>query len=105
MVMLSQAYHYSDFSPAYPVARGFAGIQLLRAEWSTLLLAGLFSIASYGIVLWAMTVAPIALVAALRESSIIIAAMIGMFWFRETGGRWNLMAALIIFLSVIYQKW
>lgn len=99
------------FLQAFPIfgymvyQRGFTGIQRLRAEWRTLLLAGLFSIASYGIVLWAMTVAPIALVAALRETSIIIAALIGLFWLRERGGSRHLMAALVIFLSVVYLKW
>ena len=58
----------------------------------------------YAIVLWAMTQAPIALVATLRETSIIIAALIGMFWFKEQGGWRRIVAAFIIFASVVYLK-
>jgi len=58
----------------------------------------------YTIVLWAMTKAPIALVATLRETSIIIADLIGMFWMKEQGGWKRIVAAIIIFVSVVYLK-
>ena len=38
---------------------------------------------SYGIALWAMTRAPVALVAALRETSVIFAALIGAWLLKE----------------------
>jgi drug/metabolite transporter (DMT)-like permease len=47
-----------------------------RTQWMRGLFGGACSLASYGLVLWAMTRAPIALVAALRESSVVIAAII-----------------------------
>ena len=65
---------------------------------------GFMAYAGYAIVLWAMTQAPIALVATLRETSIIIAALIGMFWFKEQGGWRRIAAAFIIFASVVYLK-
>ena len=43
----------------------------------------LLSGASYGIALWAMTRAPVAIIAALRETSVIFGALIGA-WFRNT---------------------
>jgi drug/metabolite transporter (DMT)-like permease len=54
------------------------------------------SLGSYWIAVWAFTQAPIALVAALRESSILFAALIAAFVLREpvTGWRWA-SAALI----------
>jgi drug/metabolite transporter (DMT)-like permease len=42
------------------------------------LLGGALSLAAYWIVIWAFTVAPIPIVAALRETSILFAALIGM---------------------------
>jgi len=51
-----------------------------------------------------MTKAPIALVATLRETSIIIADLIGMFWMKEQGGWKRIVAAIIIFVSVVYLK-
>jgi hypothetical protein len=54
-----------------PVLRVFTGF------WKEGLLGGALSLASYWIAIWAMTVAPIALVAALRETSVLFAAAIG----------------------------
>ncbi|SHI04037.1 EamA-like transporter family protein [Desulfofustis glycolicus DSM 9705] len=47
-----------------------------RIQWARGLVGGACSLASYGLVLWAMMRAPIALVAALRETSVVIAAII-----------------------------
>ena len=47
--------------------------------------------AAYGIVLWAMTKAPIAVVAALREVSVLFAALIGSLVLKEGFG-WRRMA-------------
>ena len=44
------------------------------------------SLGSYGIALWAMTEAPVALVAALRETSVVFAALIGTLVLREPFG-------------------
>lgn len=46
-------------------------------------LGGLVATTAYAVVLWAMTQAPIAVVAALRESSIVFAVLIGSLWFKE----------------------
>ena len=54
-----------------------------RARWRMGLIGGALSMGSYAIVLWAMTRAPVASVAALRETSVIFAALIGSFVFRE----------------------
>jgi drug/metabolite transporter (DMT)-like permease len=50
------------------------------------LTAGALSMAAYGLVLWAQTRAPLAPVAALRESSIIAGAAIGALFFKERFG-------------------
>lgn len=54
-----------------------------RAHLRTGLIGGTASFAAYGIVVWAFTHAPIALVAALRETSIAFALLIGVFVFNE----------------------
>jgi drug/metabolite transporter (DMT)-like permease len=48
-----------------------------------ILIGGSASFVAYGIVIWAFTQAPIALVTALRETSIIFALLIGVFVLRE----------------------
>jgi drug/metabolite transporter (DMT)-like permease len=47
------------------------------------MLAGGASIGAYFIVLWAMTKAPVAAVSALRETSVLFAALIGAVWLKE----------------------
>lgn len=54
-----------------------------RRFWLRGLVGGGLSAAAYGIVLWAMTRAPVAAVAALRETSVIFAALIGAWLLKE----------------------
>ena len=56
------------------------------ARWPVALVGGFASLAAYGIVLWAMTRAPVAAVAALRETSVLFAALIGVFLLKERFG-------------------
>lgn len=51
--------------------------------WRTGMLGGACTLASYGLALWAMTRAPIALVAALRETSVIFGVIIAALWLKE----------------------
>ncbi len=64
----------------------------------TFLVGGPASFAAYALVVWAFTQAPIALVTALRETSIIAALLIGVFFLKE---RLNLakVVATIVTLS------
>ncbi|MFY8083631.1 MAG: phosphonate utilization protein, partial [Rubrivivax sp.] len=61
--------------------RGPQGRQVLvayaRARWPLAAMGGAASIASYAIALWAMTRAPVASVAALRETSVLFATVLG----------------------------
>ncbi|HEX8956252.1 MAG TPA: EamA family transporter, partial [Burkholderiaceae bacterium] len=68
------------------------------------LLGGAGGIGSYGIVLWAMTRAPIAEVAALRETAILFGALIAMFWLRERMRRRGFIAiALIVAGAMVFR--
>jgi len=58
----------------------------LAARWKLALLASIASFGSYAIALWAMTRAPVATVAALRETSVLFAALIGVLWLKEGFG-------------------
>ena len=55
----------------------------LAGGWMIPLGGGVLSFVSYWIALWAMTLAPIALVAAVRESSVLFAAAIGVVVLKE----------------------
>jgi phosphonate utilization associated putative membrane protein len=54
-----------------------------RARWPVAALAAAASLGSYGIALWAMTKAPVATVAALRETSVLFAALLGVWFLKE----------------------
>ena len=57
-----------------------------RRRWPVSLLGGGASIGSYAIALWAMTRAPVASVAALRETSVLFAALLGTVLLKERFG-------------------
>lgn len=55
----------------------------LRTSWKLGLLAGIVSLLAYWIVIWAMTQAPLALVSAVRETGMVFAVLIGVFFLKE----------------------
>ena len=66
--------------------------------------AAVASYSAYAIAVWAMTVAPIALVAALRETSILFAVLIGWLVFGERMDRQKMLAAGLIVAGVIVTR-
>ncbi len=65
------------------------------------LVGGVISGCAYGLVLFAKTLAPLGLVSALRETSVIFAAMIGVLWFGEGPRARRLIAAGIVALGIV----
>ncbi len=65
------------------------------------LLAGFLTVAAYGAVLWAQTRAPLAEVAALRETGVISAAVIGALFLKEGFGYRRLGAAVVVALGIV----
>lgn len=66
---------------------GRATAAYLKRHWQRGLLGGFCTLASYGLALWAMTQAPIALVAALRETSVVFGTLIAAAWLHERVAR------------------
>jgi phosphonate utilization associated putative membrane protein len=58
----------------------------MRRRWPLALLGTCASLGSYGIALWAMTRAPLAAVAALRETSVLFAVLLGTVLLKERFG-------------------
>jgi drug/metabolite transporter (DMT)-like permease len=77
-------------------SRGGESVRLIRAHLKIGLFGGLISGLAYGIVIWAMSVAPIALVISLRETSVLIAAAIGSLFLKEAFGPRRIAAATVI---------
>lgn len=68
------------------------------------LFAGALAALAYAIVLWAMTQARVAHVAALRETSVIAAAAIGTLWLGEPFGRRRLLAAALVAAGAVFLR-
>ncbi|EFE75218.1 DMT family transporter [Streptomyces filamentosus] len=64
------------------------------------LLGAALSVIAYGLVLWAQTRAPLAPIAALRESSIIVGAAIGTLFFKERFGAPRIAAAGLMVVGI-----
>ena len=76
--------------------RGFAIVPAMASHWKGGLFGGVLSMVSYGIAIWAMTVAPIAIVAALRETSVLFAAVFAIVLLKEPVRPMRIVAALMI---------
>ena len=74
---------------------------LLLRQWKTSMVGAANKLGAYGLVLWAVTLTAIAQVAALRETSVVIAAVIGHFLFREPFGRKRILASLLVAAGIV----
>jgi len=84
--------------------RGMAAARYVGSRWRRGLAGGAASLAAYGIVLWAMTRAPVAVVAALREVSVLFAALIGALVLKEGFGWRRLAGAATVVAGVAALK-
>ena len=92
------------YVPAAVMLRGRSVAVASGRIWAKGLAAALASFAAYAIVVWAMTVAPIALVAALRETSILFAVLIGWLAFGDRMDRGKGIAATLIVAGVVLTR-
>lgn len=69
--------------------------------WLTAAAVALMSSLAYGLVLWAQTRGALAAVAALRESSVVVAAFIGVVVFKEPLGRVRILASVAVAAGVV----
>lgn len=72
-----------------------------RLRWPLATLGGSASIGSYAIALWAMTRAPVASVAALRETSVLFAALLGTWLLKEKFGLQRALGTGVIVAGVM----
>ena len=64
-------------------------------------LGGVISALAYGLAIYAKSIAPLGAVSAVRESSVIIAAIIGVVIFKERPWKLRVLAAVIVALGVV----
>lgn len=86
------------------VTRGVDWLKQARVAIIPGMAGGAMGFVAYWIVIWAMTVAPIALVAALRESSILFATLIAIVILKEPARPLRIAAALMIVAGIILMR-
>jgi len=80
----------------YLMLRGPLAISVRDPETRKAVLGGVLSMLAYGVVLWALTLSPMGQVSALRETSILFAAVIGVVFLGERASLKRLAAAAMI---------
>ncbi|PRB64009.1 EamA family transporter [Microbacterium sp. MYb45] len=72
-----------------------------RAQWRRILVFGILSPLSYILVLTAIQIAPVALVAPLREVSVVLVSLFGVFALRESRPGWRIAASLVVVAGIV----
>lgn len=89
--------------PFYTIALGRRVRELpriLRAYWPRLLAFGVLSPLSYILVLSAITIAPVALVAPIREVSVVLVSLFGAFVLKEGRAGWRVAASVVVVAGI-----
>ncbi len=92
------------YLPIILFLRGRGVVAAFASDWWRGLIGGLAAFLGYAIVIWAMTRAPIAAVAALRETSVVFAAIIGVVALGEPFHRQRAIAVLVILAGIILLR-
>lgn len=92
------------FACAMVAYKGTVILPRTSAPWARGAVAAAASFGAYGVSVWAMTKAPIAVVAAVRETSILFAVLIGWLVFGEKLSRGKAVAAGVIVAGVVLTR-
>jgi len=84
--------------------RGPALLPYLKARWWRGSLGGVVAALGYGIAIWALSLGAMANVAALRETSVLFAALIGTLLLGEKFGAARVMAAMVIVAGLLLMN-
>ena len=79
-------------------------LDLIKKEIKPIIIAGILSLYSYYPAVYAFTLTKVATVAALRECSILLASLYGVFFLKEKFGIIRILSAILIFLGCIMIK-
>jgi uncharacterized membrane protein len=78
---------------------------LLADQWKIGLGCGFAAFLNFGVILWALSFAAVGNVAALRETSVVFAALIGAVFMGESFGPRRLVAASVIAIGIVVMNW
>jgi drug/metabolite transporter (DMT)-like permease len=72
-----------------------------RANWPRIVMVGILTLVTYALVLQAYALGRVSYAGAVREISVVFAALIGWRWLGEGFGGWRVTGALLIFAGIL----
>lgn len=81
------------------------GIEMLRAHPGPVIAVAILMPVSYLLVLFAMTMAPVSVVAPLRSTSIVLGSLAAWLIVKEPGGPRRVVGALVVLVGVLALAW
>jgi drug/metabolite transporter (DMT)-like permease len=92
------------YVPAIISLKGAGVLKAGKSDWKLGGITGAASLGAYAIAVWAMSHAPIAMVAALRETSILFAMLIGWIVFKDRMDQSKIIAGTLIICGVVLTR-
>ncbi len=89
---------------ALQASRGHNVRRMLVREWPVTVYAALISSVSYQLFIWSLQQAPVALVGAMRETSMLFALFIAFFVLRERFGLWRWVAVALMLAGMLLMR-
>ncbi|MEQ8665330.1 MAG: EamA family transporter [Rhodospirillales bacterium] len=86
------------------VVRHRAYVEHLRTNWRREVVGGALSVIAYGMVLYILSFSGMAMVSALRETSVLFAVAIGAIRLKETFGAYRWIAAFVVTAGIIVMN-
>ncbi|MSP47872.1 MAG: EamA family transporter [Alphaproteobacteria bacterium] len=81
--------------------RGWGVVRHLRVHWWRGTVGGIIATLGYGIAIWALSLGAMAHVAAIRETSVLFATLMGTFLLGESFGRRRIAAAALVVVGLL----
>lgn len=76
----------------------------LHANWGVGIIGGAMQVGAYWIIVWALAVAPMGLVSALRETSVLFAALFSSLVLKEGWSAWRFVSATLVSFGLMLQR-
>ena len=86
------------------IARRGRFISACRTQWRTAMIAGMMSFVGYGLSLLALRLADVSEITALRETSVVFGAIMGVVILKESFGKRRIFAAFALAAGLIFMQ-
>lgn len=79
-------------------------LKVAKERTGSIILGGIMQVFAYWIIIWALAIAPMGMVSAIRETSVLLAALISVFLLKEGFGAWRFVSAMLVTLGLMLSQ-